>query len=125
MSRNPDMVNVASAIIGPSRVTTRAAIVKIVSSDCGLQATWRIMIARKQVEGVDLGVFLHDDYVEMTMHFRCNLRCEHCMIEGTMDWLRPESADRFHQILDYNQTNRRWKGLILTGSEITLRTDLP
>lgn len=69
--------------------------------------------------------FEHDDYVELTMHFQCNLRCQHCMIEGTMDWLQPESADRFGEILARNAAERRWKGLILTGSEITLRDDLP
>jgi MoaA/NifB/PqqE/SkfB family radical SAM enzyme len=65
------------------------------------------------------------DYVSMTMEFRCNLRCVHCMIEGTMDRLAPESADRFDELLAHNAQHRRWKGLILTGSEITLRRDLP
>jgi MoaA/NifB/PqqE/SkfB family radical SAM enzyme len=68
--------------------------------------------------------FAHQDYVELTMHFRCNLRCVHCMIEGTMDWLEPESAARFEEILAQNAEQRQWKGLILTGSEITLRNDL-
>jgi MoaA/NifB/PqqE/SkfB family radical SAM enzyme len=49
----------------------------------------------------------------MTMEFRCNLRCVHCMIE------------RFEELLAQNAKHRRWKGLILTGSEITLRRDLP
>jgi MoaA/NifB/PqqE/SkfB family radical SAM enzyme len=61
----------------------------------------------------------------MTMEFRCNLRCVHCMIEGTMDRLAPESTDRFDELLAHNAQHRRWKGLILTGSEITLRRDLP
>lgn len=65
------------------------------------------------------------DYVEITAHFACNLRCEHCMIEGTMDWLRPESSDRFEEVLAINAQQARWKGLTLTGSEITLRRDLP
>jgi MoaA/NifB/PqqE/SkfB family radical SAM enzyme len=69
--------------------------------------------------------FVHDEYVELTMHFRCNLKCTHCMIEDTMDWLKPESMDRFEEILAFNAANRRWKGLIFTGSEITLRKDLP
>jgi MoaA/NifB/PqqE/SkfB family radical SAM enzyme len=69
--------------------------------------------------------FVHDEYVELTMHFRCNLKCTHCMIEDTMDWLKPESMDRFEEILAFNASNRRWKGLIFTGSEITLRKDLP
>ncbi len=69
--------------------------------------------------------FAADDYVELTMHFKCNLKCVHCMIEGTMDWLKPEPMDRFEEILAINAQQRRWKGLILTGSEVTLRRDLP
>ncbi len=72
-----------------------------------------------------MGLFDHDRYVELTMHFRCNLLCEHCMIEGTMDRLEPESMDRFRELLEYNRVNRVRDGLILTGSEITLRRDLP
>ena len=69
--------------------------------------------------------FAAEDYVEITMHFKCNLKCEHCMIEGTMDWLKPESMDQFEQILALNAQRRQWKGVILTGSEVTLRADLP
>src|SRR5215212_6470918 len=69
--------------------------------------------------------FNADHYVELTMHFKCNLKCVHCMIEGSMDWLKPESMDQFGQILRQNAEQRRWKGLILTGSEVTLRSDLP
>ncbi len=69
--------------------------------------------------------FDHRDYVSMTMEFRCNLRCVHCMIEGTMDRLVPEGRERFEELLAHNAQHRRWKGLILTGSEITLHRDLP
>ena len=69
--------------------------------------------------------FDHREYVSMTMEFRCNLRCVHCMIEDTMHRLAPESAERFDEVLAENTRHRRWKGLILTGSEITLRRDLP
>jgi len=72
-----------------------------------------------------LQLFDHRDYVSMTMEFRCNLRCVHCMIEGTMDRLVPESGERFEELLAHNAAHRRWKGLILTGSEITLLRDLP
>lgn len=72
-----------------------------------------------------MGYFDHTQYIELTMHFRCNLKCEHCMIEGTMDWLKPESANVFQQVLDHNAATRKWKGIILTGSEVTLRRDLP
>jgi len=69
--------------------------------------------------------FDHQDYVSMTVEFRCNLRCVHCMIEGTMDRLIPESRESFDELLAHNAAQRRWKGLVLTGSEITLHRDLP
>jgi MoaA/NifB/PqqE/SkfB family radical SAM enzyme len=69
--------------------------------------------------------FRAEDYVELTMHFRCNLKCAHCMIEGTMDWLKPESMAQFGEILARNAEERCWKGIVLTGSEVTLRSDLP
>ncbi|MCK4841026.1 MAG: radical SAM protein [Methylococcales bacterium] len=47
------------------------------------------------------------------------------MIEGTMDELKPQSLDEFNQLLQENSEHKHWKGLILTGSEITLRKDLP
>lgn len=65
------------------------------------------------------------DYVELTVHFACNIKCEHCMIEGTMDWLKPESPASFERLLALNGSERRWKGLTLTGSEVTLHPDLP
>ena len=65
------------------------------------------------------------DYVEVTVHFKCNLRCVHCMIEGTMDWLRPETDAQFAAVLAANAATGRWKGLTLTGAEVTLRHDLP
>lgn len=72
-----------------------------------------------------MGYFNHSQYVEFTMHFRCNLKCEHCMIEDTMDRLQPESMERFQEMLKYNEQHKRWQGIIFTGSEITLRQDLP
>ena len=65
------------------------------------------------------------DYVELTVHFKCNLKCVHCMIEGTMDWLKPEPMDQYEAVLAQNAQQGLWKGLILTGSEVTLRRDLP
>ena len=70
-------------------------------------------------------MFLPEDYVEVTVHFTCNLQCTHCMIAGTMDWLRPESDAQLHRIFAENQRTRRWTGLTLTGAEVTLRSDLP
>jgi MoaA/NifB/PqqE/SkfB family radical SAM enzyme len=72
-----------------------------------------------------MGYFNQKDYVELTMHFVCNLKCEHCMIEGTMDVLAPETMDRLDEVIAYNRAHGLWKGVILTGSEITLRRDLP
>ena len=42
-----------------------------------------------------------------------------------MDRLAPESDERFAEVLAENARSGRWQGLILTGSEITLRRDLP
>ncbi len=72
-----------------------------------------------------MGRYDHSRYVSLTMEFRCNLRCVHCMIEGTMDRLTPVSDQQFEGVLAINREERRWSGLILTGSEITLRRDLP
>jgi len=69
--------------------------------------------------------FHFDDYVELTMHFKCNLKCVHCMIEDTMDWLEPEGMERLQEVCEYNDEHGRWKGIIFTGSEVTLRPDLP
>jgi MoaA/NifB/PqqE/SkfB family radical SAM enzyme len=69
--------------------------------------------------------FRAEDYVELTVHFKCNLKCTHCMIEGTMDWLKPESEDDFASVLAQNAKQGLWKGIIFTGSEVTLRRDLP
>ncbi|KRB32533.1 MULTISPECIES: radical SAM protein [Mesorhizobium] len=72
-----------------------------------------------------MAIYDHSKYVSLTMEFRCNLKCVHCMIEGTMDRLAPESDDSFRELLAHNSRTRQWTGLILTGSEITLRRDLP
>lgn len=72
-----------------------------------------------------MGHFNHRDYVEMTVHFRCNLKCQHCMILESMDWLRPADEAEFQLLLDENRHEQKWQGLILTGSEVTLRPDLP
>lgn len=72
-----------------------------------------------------MGRFDHTKYVSMTMEFRCNLKCVHCMIEGTMDRLAPQTFGQFMQLLEHNARSREWSGLILTGSEITLHRELP
>ncbi len=74
--------------------------------------------------GPGMGRFDHKRYVSMTMEFRCNLKCVHCMIEGTMDRLAPQTFDQFRMLLEHNAREREWDGLILTGSEITLHRDL-
>jgi len=75
--------------------------------------------------GPSTGRFDHERYVSMTMEFRCNLKCVHCMIEGTMDRLAPQTFGQFEQLLEHNARTGEWSGLILTGSEITLHKDLP
>ena len=72
-----------------------------------------------------MGRFDHSRYVSMTMEFRCNLKCVHCMIEGTMDRLAPQTFEQFRKLLEHNARTSEWDGLILTGSEITLHKDLP
>ena len=72
-----------------------------------------------------MGYFNHAHYVEVTMHFRCNLKCKHCMIEDTMDRLRPESDDEFEKLIQLNAREDLWRGIVFTGSEMTLRDDLP
>lgn len=67
----------------------------------------------------------HDRWVSVTMEFRCNLACTHCMIEGTMDHLRPTEGADFDAVLDRQAKDRPWEGLVLTGAEVTLRRDLP
>lgn len=68
--------------------------------------------------------FDHSQYISLTMEFRCNLKCVHCMIEDTMDFLEPVSNEKFNKILAHNQKHRQWRGIILTGSEVTLHKDL-
>lgn len=61
----------------------------------------------------------------MTVHFRCNLACQHCMILDSMHWLQPADDAEFEALLAENAEHGKWKGLILTGAEVTLRKDLP
>lgn len=62
-------------------------------------------------------------YLSFTMDFRCNLRCTHCMIEGTMDVLRPKTMAELETALR-TYTRDEYPNLILTGSEITLNKNL-
>lgn len=64
-------------------------------------------------------------YISVTLEFRCNLKCNHCMIEGTMDHLKPTDEIIFESILLEQKQTNRWDGIILTGSEITLNRNLP
>ncbi len=72
-----------------------------------------------------LSVFDHSEYVSLTMEFRCNLKCVHCMIEDSMHWLQPQTEADLQQVLTTNRLESRWRGIILTGSEITLLKTLP
>lgn len=64
-------------------------------------------------------------YVSITMEFRCNLKCNHCMIEDTMDTFEVGGETQYQSILEEQKKIKRWDGLILTGSEITLNKNLP
>jgi len=70
-------------------------------------------------------LYPHSDYVSVTLEFRCNLHCVHCMIEGAKDRLKPQTLEQYQAVLEENRRDKRWKGIILTGAEITLRKDLP
>lgn len=72
-----------------------------------------------------MGRYDNESYVSATLEFRCNLRCVHCMIEGTMDRLEAVPDAAFDRILETNRQTGRYQGLVMTGSEITLRRDLP
>jgi len=67
----------------------------------------------------------HSRYVSLTMEFRCNLRCVHCMIEGTMDRLVPQDEAQLLRVLQDRSRHPDLTGIVLTGSEITLHRDLP
>lgn len=67
----------------------------------------------------------HAKYVSLTMEFRCNLKCVHCMIEGTMDRLEPQDEAQLLRVLQDRARHQDLTGLVLTGSEITLHRDLP
>lgn len=69
--------------------------------------------------------FTNTTNLEVTVHFGCNLKCTHCMIEGTMDWLNPETDRDIAALFAQNAATRQWSGVTLTGSEVTLRADLP
>lgn len=66
----------------------------------------------------------HHECVEMTVHFRCNLSCQHCMILESMHWLEPADELEFEGLLAQQRREKPWRVLILTGSEVTLRSDL-
>ena len=70
-------------------------------------------------------LYQHSDYIEMLIHFRCNLKCQHCMILDSMHWLKPADDTEFQALLDEQIRSQKWKGIILTGAEVTLRKDLP
>ncbi len=72
-----------------------------------------------------MGFFDHARYVELTVHFECNLRCEHCMIEDTMKRLRPETLESLYEVIEINKKSNKWDGIIFTGSEVTLWAELP
>ncbi len=47
------------------------------------------------------------------------------MILDSMHWLKPADDTEFQSLLEENRQQKKWKGLILTGAEVTLRKDLP
>jgi MoaA/NifB/PqqE/SkfB family radical SAM enzyme len=47
------------------------------------------------------------------------------MILESMHWLKPACNEEFDRLLEENRIDGRYKGIILTGAEVTLRKDLP
>jgi MoaA/NifB/PqqE/SkfB family radical SAM enzyme len=47
------------------------------------------------------------------------------MILESMHWLKPADEAEFDRLLEEQRTKKSWRALILTGSEVTLRKDLP
>ena len=68
--------------------------------------------------------YRNEDYISVAMEFRCNLRCVHCMIADSMDFLQPRSEAELQRILAERKSGAPWTGIILTGAEITLHRDL-
>jgi MoaA/NifB/PqqE/SkfB family radical SAM enzyme len=46
------------------------------------------------------------------------------MIESSRFKLKPQSIDKFNEYMLYNKEHKKWRGLVLTGAEITLHRDL-
>lgn len=65
------------------------------------------------------------EYLSFTMDFRCDLRCTHCMIDETKFELNPTHEAKFQAMLSRERNRRRYRGIILTGAEVTLNKSLP
>ena len=66
-----------------------------------------------------------ENYLTVTIGFRCNNRCLSCMLRDVMDRLRPVSLEKYRPILDETIREGRLNSLILSGAEVTLEEDLP
>lgn len=66
-----------------------------------------------------------ENYLTVTIGFRCNNRCLSCMLRDVMDRLRPVSPEKYRFLLEETVREGRLNSLILSGGEVTLEEDLP
>jgi MoaA/NifB/PqqE/SkfB family radical SAM enzyme len=66
-----------------------------------------------------------ENYLTVTIGFRCNNRCLSCMLRGVMARLQPVAFDQYRLLLTEVVREGRFTSLILSGAEATLEDDLP
>jgi len=76
------------------------------------------MIQRQGIAG--------EDTLIVALNFDCNSRCTFCIIETEISRrLPPTDVAVFESVFDWNQRERAFKRLTISGAEATLRADLP
>lgn len=65
-----------------------------------------------------------EDSLIVALTYRCNSRCRFCILEKELNQYADPDAAILEPIFRENGKNRRFKRLILSGAEVTLREDL-
>lgn len=65
-----------------------------------------------------------EDSLLVALTYRCNSRCRFCIIETELNRFADPSADVLEPLFAENGRSRRFRRLILSGAEVTLRDDL-
>jgi len=65
-----------------------------------------------------------EDSLIVALTYRCNSRCRFCILEKELNQYGDPDAAILEPIFRENGKNRRFKRLILSGAEVTLREDL-